>query len=456
MTRKSATRRQNRATQYPAKPLPPLSRSSFVNVVQSPAGVWNNEGINRLFQDWEVSVQRIMRAHILQPHNAHFMSNLGDVYLYGAQYDKAEFWLRKALQADPNLLGGHHNLGIVLMHTGRYDEAVEHFRETEKLQKDYYNGIWDEGLALLAAGRWEEGWRVAEVRLLRKAHEFREYPFPRWDGEDLAGKQIFVHAEQGFGDVIQFSRYIPWLASKADSVVFDIHYELLELFDGLRSSCQLQVQGREPVPKAADYHVPLMSLPLYHRTTIHNVPPCLDLSSAVHSPSRESDDPLVNRTTLPKPWPSTKKIGIVWAGRETHERDRQRSMSIKRFLPLVGRIDKVTLFSLQYGPRSKDIVLHGLGSMICDVTPLIKNFCDTAAILEQLDLLISVDTSVVHLAGTLGVPTWLLTDYAAEWRWLHGRSDTPWYPSVRIFRQPRPGDWDAVMAEVYTLLCGAT
>jgi hypothetical protein len=273
----------------------------------------------------------------------------------------------------------------------------------------------------------------------------RSIPLPLWQGEALDGKTLFVYAEQGLGDTIQFARFLPLVAKRGARVVFDCQPELVRLLSGLAGVDELRPQFQaNPLP-AADFHVPLLSLPGRLGITLATVPsavPYLSAPLAVIGPN------------VPRPPATRLAVGLVWAGRPEHANDRNRSMTLEDLLPLAD-LPGVALFSLQIGPCASDIGTAGATPLIYDLTPQIRDFADTARLIEQLDLVICVDTSVAHLTGALARPGFVLLPYTPDWRWLGMREDSPWYPTLRLFRQPAPGDWNSVVAKLRDAIAAA-
>jgi hypothetical protein len=248
--------------------------------------------------------------------------------------------------------------------------------------------------------------------------------------------RLFVYAEQGAGDNIQFGRYLPELARLGAHVFLECPRSLAKLFKTIQGLEQVIVKG-EAIP-AFDRACALMSLARWFKTTINTIPasvPYLRIQGKTPDLPRVAEAP-----------PDGLKIGLAWAGNPAHKNDRHRSIPFETLRPLLGRAG-ATFYSLQVrdDPTSR---LHPPETRLTDLSPLISDYSDTAALLCQLDLVISVDTSVAHLAGALGRPVWVLLPYAPDWRWLLGRADCPWYPTMRLFRQPQPGDWETVVRQV--------
>ena len=264
----------------------------------------------------------------------------------------------------------------------------------------------------------------------------RKLPQPLWTGEDLAGKTILLHHEQGLGDTIQFMRYAPLVAARGARIVLELQPALVRLAAGFQGTMEIVAAG-SPLPPF-DFHCPLLSLPERFATDLATIPVAIPY--------------LVPETEATARWRrqlapgAGLKIGLVWAGNPAHQDDRKRSLPLERLMPLL-KVPGLRWFSLQVGERAGDIARLP-GGMITDLSQNLTDLAETAAAIANLDLVVAVDTSVVHLAGALGRPVWVLLPFAPDWRWMLGRDDSPWYPSLRLFRQKRPDDWDAVVAKV--------
>lgn len=261
-------------------------------------------------------------------------------------------------------------------------------------------------------------------------------PHLYWDGSSLAGKTIFVYSEQGFGDAIQFVRYCRLLAESGARVMVACEPAMRRLFEGVSGINQL-VDIYEEIPEF-DFHVSLMSLPGFLNTALETIPSHVP---NIRTPEgqRVPDEELLETGKL--------KVGLVWKGSPFHVNDKNRSVSLEKFESILKNAD-VRFFSLQTGESSTDISKFGYEDDLKDLGESLTDFAVTAAVMDHLDLLISVDTSVVHLAGAMGKPVWTLLPFYPDWRWLLGRDDSPWYPTMRLFRQKDTGDWDGVFEEL--------
>lgn len=378
----------------------------------------------------------LQRLVALDPSDAAACNNLGITLERLDHPDAAEAAYRQSIAHQPEAAGTHSNLGVLLTDLHRAAEAEACFRRALALQPDFARAQMNLGQLLLAQGRFAEGWPLHEGRLTEHAAT-ASGPDPvaaaglrHWQGESLLGKSIVVLPEQGLGDEIQFCRYLPWLKAKgATHVTLVCRPSQTALMQTLAGP-DLVISQADALPCLAghDYWTVLLSLPLYAGTTLDTIPadvPYLhpDPARLTHLTPLQAGDGL--------------KVGLVWRGNPLHSNDAERSLPGLKILAPLWATPGVRFFSLQKdaGPAPPDLPL-------IDLAPAIDDFADSAALLSQLDLLISIDSAPAHLAGALGVPCWLLLPARkADWRWLHGRDDSPWYPGMRLFRQTLRGDW---------------
>lgn len=267
-----------------------------------------------------------------------------------------------------------------------------------------------------------------------------DFSGPQWRGEEIAGKRLLVHPEQGFGDIIQFTRFLPLAATRGAHVVLEVPYPLRRLLEGIPGVTEFVTYGHELPPY--DFHCPIMSLPLALGITLETIPPPLQLPSLPRNKKTDDKDPL--------------RVGLAWTGNPKFADYRRRSISLQQLVPL-GKIPNVLLFSLVKENALEQIAEVAPQLPIADLCSSVRDFADTAAHIAELDLVIATDTAVAHLAATMEKPVWLLVPPSLDWRWLVNREDSPWYPSMRIFRQDSPGDWTGVIDRVFhELSCQAT
>jgi hypothetical protein len=344
-----------------------------------------------------------------------------------------------ALASRPDYAEALANRGVVLYDLKRFDEALASYDRAIALRPDYADAHFLKGLSSLVTGDFERGWIEYEWRRKAPAAGIaeRDFPQPLWLGaDDVAGKTILLHSEQGFGDSIQFCRYAPLVAAYGARVIVEVEEPLRGLMTGLAGAAQIIAKGR-PLPDF-DFQCPLLSLPLAFKTRLETIP---SSPSYLRAPAQnlQNWDARLGMERRPK-------IGFAWSGNAKHVRDRERSIGLSELLPLLD-ID-ATFVSLQKEVRAADAETLKKSAGILRFDDELKDFSDTAALISRLDLIISVDTSIAHLAGALGKPVWVLLTHAPEWRWLLDRDDSPWYPTARLFRQDDARAWDEVIARV--------
>jgi tetratricopeptide (TPR) repeat protein len=339
-----------------------------------------------------------------------------------------------------------------LNHLDRLPEAILALRAAQALEPDDSSLVWNESLARLALGDYREGWRRFQARftLPKWGDDQPKDHGPLWLGQtDLAGRTILLHAEQGFGDTLQFCRYAPLVAAQGAQVLLQVPPELVCLMRSLPGRIEpLSTDHGGPVP-SHDFYCPLMSLPLAFGTLVETIPARSPYLRADSVKAKQWRERLARLPGL--------LVGLVWAGEsypneaELNAVGQRRSVTLAHLAPVLAEPD-ITFVSLQKGAATAQLVNLSPKVTIQDWTGELEDFADTAALVEGLDLVISVDTSVAHLAGALAKPVWLLNRFDTCWRWLRGRTDSPWYPTARLFRQPTRGDWNAAIADVVQAL----
>jgi hypothetical protein len=334
----------------------------------------------------------------------------------------------------------YNNRGNALGDLKRPAEALENYDRAVALKPDYADAHWNLALCCLQLGDFASGWEGYEWRSKREdahAEHRRIFTQPPWLGaETLEGSRILLHSEQGFGDTLQFCRYTNLVAALGAKVILEVQPTLLPLLTDLEGAAQVLPKGA-PLP-TFDYHCSLLSLPLAFKTDINTIPANIPYIRSDAARVSAWQDKLGIKT---KP-----RVALVWSGSKGHKNDHNRSLPLRELLPLVD--DCGEWISLQTEVRGTDVDLLASRTDIRHVGEHLKDFADTAAMIELMDLVVTVDTSVAHLAGAMGKPVWLLLPYNPDWRWLLDRNDSPWYPSARLFRQREIGNWAAVIDEV--------
>jgi tetratricopeptide (TPR) repeat protein len=377
------------------------------------------------------------QAITLRPDYAEAHNNLGAALADQGRLDDAIAAYRQALELAPRFAEAHNNLGAALAEEGRLNEAIAAYRQAIVLAPNVPETHYNLSFALLARGDFQRGWDEYEWRWKCTDLKFasRNFAQPKWDGSPLGGRAVLLHAEQGFGDTIQFIRYLPLVTQRGGRVIVECQPELQRLLKTMAGEYQIVSRG-QPLP-AFDFHCPLLSLPRVFGTTLANLPKTLPYRRTEVGDAGSWQHHLVEHFPLAK-------VGLAWAGNPAHKNNRNRSINLARLAPL-GRVPGVRLVSLQKGDAAAEAKAPPSGMELIDRTEELKDFADTAALIANLDLVISVDTAVAHLAGAMGKPVWTLLPFVAEWRWLQEREDSPWYPSMRLFRQSSLGDWDSVI-----------
>jgi tetratricopeptide (TPR) repeat protein len=385
-------------------------------------------------------------AIAVRPCDAALLNNRGVTLHKLRRLEEALASHDSALASGPDYAPALANRGITLYDLKRFDEALASYSQAIALCPDYADAHFFKSLSNLVTGDLERGWIEYEWR--RKAPSARiterDFPQPLWIGEDdIARKTILLHSEQGFGDSIQFCRYVPLIAARGARVVMEVEEPLCELMTGLAGATRVIAKG-DALPEF-DIHCSLPSLPLAFKTRLETIPSSAPYLTAPKQALEYWGALLGAKRSL--------RIGLAWTGNAKHVRDRERSMRLRDLLPLLD-ID-ATFVSLQKEVRAGDAETLTTCNMLRFGQEL-ADFSDTAALISQLDLVISVDTSVAHLAGALGKPVWILLTHVPDWRWLLNRDDSPWYPSARLFRQHETREWGSVITRVHEALLELT
>jgi Tfp pilus assembly protein PilF len=386
------------------------------------------------------AIETYRRSIALDPDKAPVLNNLGFALESRNQLDEAKQVLERALEVQPDQIDAISNLANTLRDLGRWDDALAMYRRGLQIQPENARLRFNRALLLLLLGDFTQGWDEYEWRwLLFKQHK-RTFAQPRWLDADPKGKRILVYAEQGLGDTIQFARYLPMLVERGATVIFECHAELHPLLRDFPGVSQCVPRG-QALPDF-DYHVALLSLPLSFATTAQTIPTPreggylkADAAKTQAWKQRLAGDG------------ARLRVGITWGGDPTNKMESTRSCALSTYAPLAG-LEGVVFYSLQKGPSAAQAKNPPPGMTLVEYSDEFRDFSDTAALAANLDLVISVDTAVAHLAGALGLPAWTLLPFNPDFRWMRNRTDTPWYPTMRLFRPPKPLDWQAVLAQV--------
>jgi tetratricopeptide (TPR) repeat protein len=362
--------------------------------------------------------------------------------------EEAEPHYRQALETAPENVTAHINLGNTLLALGRYAESQAYFEKARDIMRgrgetgaeEYREACWNLGVVQLLQGDWERGWAGYEMRLAEPESAARRFSEPLWNGESYEGETLLVHAEQGLGDTVQFSRYLRMAKHHGGELVLECQPELEELMNSANGPDRVVPRGAA-LPHF-DRHTPLMSLARIFGTTPDTVPVT---GGAYLKPPRERTEAWRKRIGRGKGL----NVGVAWAGNPKHKNDRNRSLPCAALEGLAG-IEGVRLYSLQKGAAAAELSRAGWASEgeVEDLNPELRTVGDTAAAASELDLVISADSMVAHLAGALARPVWTLITFSPDWRWMASGERTPWYPTMRLFRQDHAGDWNGVVGRV--------
>jgi tetratricopeptide (TPR) repeat protein len=388
-------------------------------------------------QLYEEAAQVAEQAERMAPRDIRVLILLGNSYQVVARSPEAAAAYRRVIEIDSTNFDAWSNLALTLLKMSQATESLEMYEQIVSRWPDRMDALANRSLAILTLGDLGRGFKEYETRWRSAAFKHNtNFPAPRWDGADLAGKTILLTSEQGMGDVIQFIRYAPKVVARGAKVLVHCAPDLRGVIETVEGISGISHPGEKIPP--IDFYAPLASLPAIFQTTLQTIPAAV--------PYVRADPARVARWKERLASSQGFKVGIVWAGTPLHQNDYARSSKLADFAPLV--MEGVTLFSLQKGKPEAQLTNPPPGMQITPVGPDLRNFADTAALLECLDLLISVDTSVVHLAGALGRPVWTLLAKGPDWRWMLDREDSPWYPTMKLFRQREMGDWTEVMRRV--------
>jgi tetratricopeptide (TPR) repeat protein len=385
---------------------------------------------------YDESAEACRRALELKPDYAEARFNLG-LAVKSCQPEEALACYRQALALQPNYLEAHYNLAVALVEANRPQEALVSYRRTIELSPDHVDAHLGLAIALLLLGRFSEGWPEYEWRLRHPALGLPLLAEPAWTGEPLGGRTILVRCEQGLGDAVQFARYLPLVKARGGRLVLQCPQPLVRLFERGLSIDRLVPRGEALPP--FDVQAALLSLPGIFATTLETIP--------AGGPYLTPDGDAVSRWRKELGADGVLKVGIAWQGSTRNPRDRVRSIPLERFGPL-ARLPGVRLYSLQVGAGSEQLAALKGDVPLVDLGPRIADLHDMAAIMCNLDLVVTCDSAPAHVAGAIGRPVWVALPNAADWRWLLARTDSPWYPTMRLFRQPRAGDWQGVLQAI--------
>jgi tetratricopeptide (TPR) repeat protein len=423
-----------------------LNLNQIVNF--QPNNFQAHDTLATIFQDQgllEQALTHYQLAIAANPNDSAGLNGTAVVLHHQGKPHLAAHFHRRVLANQPDNLDALIGLSKAMLDQGYYQEALAYINKALKIAPDNAIARYNRALMLLQQGEFQTGFPEYEWRL--KTPEFPPCPFrqPVWDGSDLNGKTLLLHAEQGLGDTIQFIRYAAIATQKGGRVIFTCHRPLIRLLSGIPGIEEFIPLGL-PLP---EFHVyaPLLSLPGILGTTLATVPAQVPY---LQTPATGFQLPITQASTASK-----LKVGLVWAGGSLYKHNHSRSFSLRVLEPIL-HLPNLTCYSLQKGIPQLEITELGWQDRIHDLSGTLNDMADTAAAIAQLDLVITVDTAVAHLAGALAKPVWVLLAHVPDWRWMLERTDSPWYPTMRLFRQGQAGDWPGVMQQVATALTSFT
>ena len=411
------------------------------------AKAYNNLGtaLKELGQTTE-AIENYRQTIRLTPDFAEAYNNLGIALKDEERLEEALESYNQAIKIKPDYATAYSNMGAALHLEGQYDEAIENYEKAIQLTTKHAGARWNRSLLLLLKGRYTEGWKEYEYRRKTDSIKFaypHTYEEPRWDGANFTGKRLLVHYEQGLGDNLLFVRYLPMVKARGGTVIFETPKPMYGLLKNSKAIDELieKTPGSKPNVDF-DLYVSLMDLPGIFETTVETIPAEVPYLHA----EPEKVEHWRKRFTE-----KGFKVGLVWGGRPTRANEiftlQYRSCALEYLEPL-AEIDTVKLYGLQKGPPAEQVKKLSKKIIISNFGEEFQDFTDTAAAIENLDLGISIDTSVAHLAGAMGKPTWVLLKFDADWRWLLEREDCPWFPTMRLFRQKKNEHWNVVIKRV--------
>jgi tetratricopeptide (TPR) repeat protein len=384
---------------------------------------------------FDAAIAALRKAVELNPNSGDVNYNIGHALRESGQLEEAIVYFNRAIELNPNHLTARCDLANLLHLQQSRHQVIQQYQQVLAIDPDHAIAHWNLALTYLLLGDFKRGWTEHEWRTrCESLANPAEFDKPRWTGEPLDGKTILLHPEQGLGDILQFVRYAPMVTARGGKVLLQCQPPLVRLLQNDLGISQV-ISVTDPLPEF-DVHCPVMSLPFVFGTEIGSIPAQIPYLFADPEDAAAWRLKLENGSNKPR-------IGLVWAGSPTHKNDRNRSIRLANLSRLLS-MDSCRFFSLQKGPASNQLSMPTL----IDHTADLHDFADTAAFVANLDLIITVDTAVAHLAGGMGKIVWLLLPHNPDWRWLLDRDDSPWYPTMRIFRQQRAGDWESVITRI--------
>lgn len=399
---------------------------------------------------YEEALAALDNAIKLAPTYVEAYSNMGNVLQELYRYEDALEWYDRAIAINPHYAEAYSNKGNALKLLQRYEEALHNYHQATSINPQLVDAYWHKALAQLSNGEFKDGWQNYEARWFKtNGIQLQHQEIPRLENlENISGKRVLIWGEQGLGDTLQFCRYIKPLFQQGAIITFKVQAPLIKILESLSSNCKLVSNILDEEIQQFDFQSPLLSLPLLFNTEINSVP--AEIPYLTIDPLEQEVCPIELKDS------GRLKVGLIWNGgfRAEHPElwtvNKRRNIELDQIAALRG-VQGVDFYSLQKGdPAESELAARKdqVWPELINCVHLLNDFSDTAALMECLDLIISVDTSSAHLAGALGKPVWILNRYDSCWRWLKGREDSPWYPTAKIYQQKHPGNWDEVIVRV--------
>ncbi|MGK7946161.1 MAG: TIGR03032 family protein [Microcystaceae cyanobacterium] len=394
---------------------------------------------NQLYQQGKIPEAIAAYEKCLELENSYLPArfNLGVILGNISRYSEAIEQLEQVIQAEARHAEAYNSLGFIYSQQRQLDMAIKHYRQAITIAPNFAQAHYNLGLTLLQLGEYQEGWTECEWRLQTSQFMAFNPAQPRWQGEDISQKNLLIHTEQGIRDIIQLMRYLPLTAKKCQKLILVAPPHLIPLFKQVEGIAHIYTAKELPL-KSFDTYISLMSLPHIFSTTLDNLPTKVPYLTP---PTEDKRELLTFIETNKKP--DSLKVGIVWADRDTQSNDNNSACRLEDFLPVL-QLPQITCYSLQIGERSKDIKALPSQIEVIDLSPYLQDYGDMAVAVNQLDLVIAVDSAIAHLAGALNKKVWIVLCDNSDWRWLLGRKDSPWYPSMELFTPSQQQDCHSI------------
>ncbi|MBI9072785.1 MAG: tetratricopeptide repeat protein [Melioribacteraceae bacterium] len=406
---------------------------------------YNLSGVcNAMIGQIPKALNEFEKAVKLNPNFPDTYSNIGILLSQVHEKEEAVKYFNHALKLSPQNIDTLYNLAVAYKELGLLENAIDTYNKCISYKNDFAQAYMNKALLELTLGDYKNGWKNYEWGFKSGDRVERNLRGERWKGEDINGKSIYIYSNQGFGDTIQFIRYLPKVQELGAKVIFECQRELFDLLEPLGFWSEIVAMNFDlSVTSEYDYHIPLLSLPLIFETEVSTIP----VQRKNIRPTKKACDKWSEIFHDSK----KKKAGIVWSGNPNHKNDKNRSCQLTLIKELF-KLENIQFYNLQLNKTDVSISEKIIKEKLIDYTSNISDFNDTAALIDNIDLVISVDTSVAHLSAAMNKETWVMIPFVPDWRWMLNKDDNPWYPSVKLFRQPKIGDWESVVNSIQNKL----